>query len=410
MKQVLIIFKKEFKDVLRDKRAVFTMIGLPLILYPALFFIIFNVTKSQVAKAASKELHIAWYDYGQGERLEEKFSDELLIINQFDAYQQFRMMMDKGEKIDSFLTDLIRSEKLDGAIILDPSFDSLIDSLKSPTVTIYHKSTDDQGITRRRIQLKLEVFREEILRERYEATGLDESFVEVLNDNYKDISTEREQGGNIIGGILPYFFIIFCFMGSMYPAIDLAAGEKERGTIETILTAPASNLQILLGKMGVVVIAGIVSSMISFMGILFVVSSTDVIPSTILDTIYGFLQPGSLALVFLMLVPLAIFFASLLLSLSIYSKSYKEAQSLITPFIMVILVPAIIGMLPGTQLNYVTGLIPVLNVTLATKQIMAESVSFPLILETVISLLLLAIASLMFSIKWFSKESNILRA
>ena len=81
-----------------------------------------------------------------------------------------------------------------------------------------------------------------------------------------DIASQRERIGKSVGGFLPYIFVLMCFMGCMYPALDLGAGEKERATLETLLVAPVSKIQILLGKCGVIVLSGFASIANSFIG------------------------------------------------------------------------------------------------------------------------------------------------
>ena len=109
------------------------------------------------------------------------------------------------------------------------------------------------------------------------------------------------------------------------------------------------------------------------------------------------------------LISQIIFFAAILLTLSIYAKSFKEAQSIITPLNFMVIIPAFIGLMPGIKLNSVTALIPVLNVSLASKEILAGTISTGLLLETYLSLFVLAGISLYFCAQWFKREDIIFR-
>ncbi|MFW5707063.1 MAG: ABC transporter permease, partial [Bacteroidota bacterium] len=106
---------------------------------------------------------------------------------------------------------------------------------------------------------------------------------------------------------------------------------------------------------------------------------------------------------------LCIFFAGLLIPLTIYAKTFKEAQSIVTPLTFIVIIPAALGLIPGIEYNLVTALIPIVNITLATKEIIAGTIHIPYYLVTVGSLIGLAALSVVFCANWFGKETNILR-
>ena len=233
--------------------------------------------------------------------------------------------------------------------------------------------------------------------------------VEAVAVEEQDITPMKEKLGRTIGGLLPYLFVIFCFMGSMYPAIDLAAGEKERGTIETLLTAPVGRFQLLLGKFGVVVLTGLLSAAVSMIGLYVAVSQNPEMPQEMLSAVSSILDPGTILLVLSLLLPLAVFFAGFLLSLSFYAKSYKEAQSLISPLTLVVILPVAVGMIPGIELTPLTAMIPILNVSLATKEIIAGTISPGILAIVYVSLLTLAGLSLWLCSRWVDREETIFR-
>ena len=109
-----------------------------------------------------------------------------------------------------------------------------------------------------------------------------------------------------------------------------------------------------------------------------------------------------------LLLPLVIFFAGLMIPIAIYAKSFKEAQSIITPLNIVMVLPAMVGFFPGIELNLNTTLIPVVNVVLATKELIAGTLSLPYFLSVFGIMCLLALLSVLISYKQFGKESNIL--
>jgi len=202
---------------------------------------------------------------------------------------------------------------------------------------------------------------------------------------------------------------LFCFMGSMYPAIDLGAGEKERGTLETLLTAPVNRFHILIGKFGVVVLSGLVSAVVSMVGLYVGFKQSSELPPEFLELIVAILGKGNVVLILTLLVPLCVFFAGILLSLSMSAKGFKEAQSIISPLNIAIIVPAAIGLIPGVQMSYLTAMIPVLNVSLATKEIIAGTMQTGYLIVVYISLTIMALLSLYIASKRFTSESAIFR-
>jgi sodium transport system permease protein len=262
---------------------------------------------------------------------------------------------------------------------------------------------------KRRLNAVIKSFESALRDRRFKKLNLDVAIVNAVRLEEHDIASAKERIGKAIGGMVPYFFVIFCFMGAMYPAIDLAAGEKERGTMETLLTAPVSRFQILLGKFAVVVLTGMLSAAISVAGMYFAVLQFKEIPPELMQAITGILDVKTILLVLSLLLPLTVFFAAFLLSLSIFAKSYKEAQSLISPLTIVVILPVLVGMMPGLELDPVTAVIPVLNVSLASKEIIAGTIQPLLLAEVYLTLIALASLSLWGCARWFEREETIFR-
>ena len=110
-----------------------------------------------------------------------------------------------------------------------------------------------------------------------------------------------------------------------------------------------------------------------------------------------------------LLLPLTAFFAAAILGLSIHSKSFKEAQSTLTPLSIVVIVPVAIGLMPGIDLSVTTALIPVLNVSLATKEVIAGTIQPLHLTLSYISLIILASGGIAFCVKWFNREETLFR-
>ena len=215
--------------------------------------------------------------------------------------------------------------------------------------------------------------------------------------------------GELVGGFLPYIFIAFGFMGCMYPAIDLFTGEKERGTIETLLTTPVSRWKFLIGKMLVIILSGLMASFFALLGLFLSINFMDIIPDPeIMNVVNQILSIGFVLKLFLLLLPLTVFFAGIMIPIAVYTKTFKEAQSIIAPLNIIVLLPAMAGLFPGIELNVQTALIPILNIVLTTKGLIGGTIDYSLLILSFSVMVVLAGIAVAVSFKQFGKETNIL--
>ncbi|WAS96158.1 ABC transporter permease [Nannocystis punicea] len=399
----LVVFRKELRDTLRDRRTLVAMVVVPLLLFPLIMVGMAKFSQSRAAEARDKTLEVAVADAeagpgGRGSGLAEYLRQEpgLKITEVQDVIA---------------LPERVRSEELDAAIVVPAGYGAAVAAHQPAPVQLLHKSSDDFDIPRTRIEQALGRFEQKLLDERLRGLGIEPRSIDPIEVQRTDVVSSRELFGKLLGGLLPYMFIIFCFTGGMYPAIDLAAGEKERGTLETLLSSPASRLQIALGKFAVVTLTGFTSALLATVGMyVSVQQGVEGIPPAILSAIQSILAPGTIALVLALLLPLSVFFAAALLMLSLYARSYKEAMSVISPLMIVVVVPAAIALAPGVRLGPVTALVPVLNVSLATREIIAGTAEPLYLVLTFASLLLLAAGGMVACARWFSREDIVFRS
>jgi sodium transport system permease protein len=154
--------------------------------------------------------------------------------------------------------------------------------------------------------------------------------------------------------ILPYLMIVMCLAGAIYPAIDLTAGEKERGTLETLLSSPVARTHLVLGKGLVVLTASLATAALSISanGLAFLHPSGKFakLPLT--------LDPLALAGVCVVMIPLAVFFRRWPIAVGLFARSAKEANTYLQPMLLLAIVPAIVAALPGVDFNYAWRLFP----------------------------------------------------
>jgi len=396
MNIIFSIFKKELTDVLRDRRTLFFMIAMPVIVMPLIFIGSLKFQEYQNKKSEEKILNIALVN----ESGETKIRD--YILNQ------------KGvnliEDIDADSLEAgIKSDSLQGGLYIGKNFLNNISTNQMGAVEIYYKSSDLMSKAKKRINNALDQYKNEVVAGRLLRFDIDKNLLEPLQIIDKDMSTKKETIGKALGGLVPYMLVIFIFLGAMYPAIDLGAGEKERGSLETLLSSPATKFEITMGKLMVVSLTGLVSGLISVVGITAPMYFIDNIPDQIKSTVLEIISPFMIISVVFLMIPIAIFFASMLLSISFYARSFKEAQSLMGPLNIIIIVPLMLTLGPGIEIDHITALIPLINVGLLTKEILAGSVEPIFFIETLSSLLFFAAIGIRFSVYWFNKENTIFR-
>ena len=392
----LTIAKKELTDITRDRRTIIMMIVLPFVLIPGLFGVVYTIQSQQAEKATEQQMKVSFFGQEYAPELYQAFADldKAIILDQIPA-----------DSVDSY----IQNEYLDAAIYVNREYQESIDQNKQAPIIIKFKGTDSFGITRDRIKSLLTEQENQIITKRMNQLNLKPDIVKAYQIEYKDVASTQERLGKFAGGFLPYFFIIFGFMGAMYPALDLGAGEKERGTLETILSSPATRLDVVLGKFLVVMLAAITTAFIALGGMYFGIQTFPDIEPWVLEVVNVILSTKTVILMMSLIIPISAFFSALLLGLSIYAKSFKEAQSIVGPLNIAIIFPALIGTLPGIELNAITSLIPILNVSLASKDIIAGTINPWYMVEVYLSLIVLAGLAIVWCVNWFNRESTIFR-
>jgi sodium transport system permease protein len=397
VKKFWIVFRKEIIDTLRDRRTLLVMVLIPLLVFPLLMKIVSSVTSAQVKKSMEKQLVVATIEKGQASGLLDLFKEE----------KSFKLRSDLTEEA---IKSGIEKGEVDFGLVISPDFMTELAANRPGSLQLYYKGSDEGEMAKQRIDTLLTRFDEKILDERFLRLGLERSIARGIDIVKRDVATIKEKVGEKLGGLIPYLFILFCFMGSMYPAIDLAAGEKERGTIETLLVTPVSRTTIVAAKFAVVVAGGLLSVVLSLTGLLYTLKSMANLPDNFLSMFLSSFGPMTIVSILLLIIPLSVLFAAVMLSISIFSQSFKEAQNLIGPLNILVIVPAFIGMLPGVKLDALTAWIPILNVSLATKQLMMGQANTGLLAIVYGSSLLLALVALAFCSHWFNKESVLFRS
>ena len=391
MKTIFTVIKKELTDTLRDKKTLFSAIILPALAMPLLLLGVTKLQQNLMDKEESKQLKVALI--GAPKKVVSQFNDST-----FSLVENITL---------NGVTDSINNGSLDAVLEFDSDFQQKVSALGSGGLKLYYKSTN--LLVEKRIREKLDSYKASIMDERIQQLNISLETLEPISVSKIDIASPKEQIGKMIGGFIPYIFIIFCFMGCMYPALDLITGEKERGTIETLLTVPASRYKILIGKTITIALIGISAALMTIGGMFIGLKFIDGIPPDFLNAINDILGLKFIVMLFAMLIPLSVFFAGLLSAIVVRANSFKEAQSYVTPMTFLVIIPAMIALMPGVELNWQTVWIPILNIALATKEIIAGTIQSAHYIVVVCSLIVLAMVAVYLSLKQFSKETMVLK-
>lgn len=397
------VYQKELLELMRDKKTLMFVVLLPLLIFPLLFGLM-GLVMSNVSRQAEAEEHR--YVIIHAERAP-AFAEALFY------HKNFKKVETELTAVDD-LKQAIRDDKFDVAIVIPADFDLSAENLNQSKWQLIHNSSSQLDMISKYFNELLKTFSKKLQQDKLAGLGvsLDKmpAVLEPVTVERINTAESRENIGEKIGGFIAYLLVPLVLAGASYPAMDIGAGEKERGTLETLLICPISRTAIVLGKFFTVLTTGLVSAaltVISFGGWGYMIGSmagVDVVAKT-METL-GFID---LTLILALLLPLSAIFAALLLSLSIYARSYKEAQNYIGPVTMVVFMPLVVAILPGVELNWKTAMVPVLNVALSIKELVKGTIDYLLLAAVLGSTLLIAAAAIAFCVSWFQKEKVLFR-
>jgi sodium transport system permease protein len=389
---ILTIFGKEIKEVLRDKRMLYLVILLPFFLYPVLFTLIGKVGADQQDKLSSQKVTVLINPEGQGTPV-------------FDLLKADTTLELKTAAFDRAAIDTAKNTI---GVWVAPDYAQQIAASGSAKVTIYvDESKDVLSLRKEVIAARLQALNQQILGERLRQAQLSESLIQPLAVETENVATKEQLVGKVMGGFLPMIILMFIFVGCVYIAIDITAGEKERRTLQTLYSTTASKGEIIAGKFLAVASVGIVSAAMNILSLLVAMQIQVSLMSENANSLSFSVSPqGWLWLVVLVLLS-TVFLGALCLAVVLLANSYKEAQSYVSPMMMLILIPAMLSQMPGMELNASTALIPMLNISLAMGAVVKGAIDPGLMAMVVGMALLYALVALWLASRSFGNESVI---
>jgi sodium transport system permease protein len=297
--------------------------------------------------------------------------------------------------------DALRTGTLDAIVEVRPPEQS---ELGSARVRIVYDGAQDRSLRARAvIGNRLDEWNDSLLAARLDSLGLPRSAGAPLVVSDSSVATPTQMGGYALGRFLPMILILMTILGAFYPAVDLAAGEKERGTLEPLLTTPVPADEIVAGKFAAVSAIALASAMLNLVSMMLTFQS-GLFQFTEAAGLRFSLSPGVVLVIFGTLAMLAILFASLFLGVAVRSHSFKEAQNAVTPIYIASLLPAMLATVPGIDFTPTFALVPVGGVALLFRALAAGNAEMTPSIIAIGATIVYAMLALVFAVRAFGRE------
>jgi ABC-2 type transport system permease protein/sodium transport system permease protein len=236
------------------------------------------------------------------------------------------------------------------------------------------------------------------------SAGGSEAFLDPVHISTESVATQRQRGGWIMGQVVPVILVMMIITGAIYPAIDLTAGERERGTLESLMTTPVSVMQLVTGKFLVVATIAMITAVlnVSSIGATMYFGGMAQLMASELPVELPF---SALPLILVCMIPFAFLFAAILIAVCSFARSFKEAQNYVMPVIVCSLIPAFAVVIPTIQLEGIMLVIPVGNMVLLTRELFQGSYEWGSMAAVLLSTSLYAAAAIAIAARLFGKEA-----
>lgn len=388
------IFKKEILDIVRDRKSIFMMIVVPILLYPIIMVLLMGIMNSSINKMTSETITLGLSSAPNAEFVEivdsenaiREKEDTLGNIEIKTNIKDYKSELEKGE-IDAYIDNSIK----------DNDYKVIINS-----------ASDESGIKADAIFDVMNKYKRKMSEREIEKHGLDShQILEPIKYEKVDITNSAKKAGMLLGQVIPFILIIGVLFGSIYPAIDVMAGEKERGTLETLFSLPISNMELVIGKYMAVSASAILTSLLNIISMSctlgYFMKAESIYNPSMVHINYSVLG-GAVLITIVSVILFAQVVSALAMCVCSFAKTFKEAQNYITPLMLVIMVPAYISMIPNISLSRITATIPVVNISLLIKSVISLRANMKMVSLVLIVNLIFVLISLVLLSKIFNSE------
>ncbi len=355
---VKVMYAREMRAALRERTIIVNSILIPVLLYPFMLWAVFtgiSFVQGQTEGFVSRVVVTG------------SAADRPALMTELERNDHLQIE-DPGTLPDP--PDIaIREGRLDAVLALQPppaATPPVPGNLQA--LITYNGSSERSTAAKERLQRAVSEFRQGWLLAQAEALGVAETAWQSFTIDSRNVASGREMGGFLLGLMLPVFFVIMVAVGCFYPAVDATAGERERGTWETLMTVAADRSSIVASKYLYVATFGCVAGALNLLAM---VVSIRAILSPLLekeDVAIEFGLPlASLPLLLASAVLLAGFVAAGMMIFAAFARTFKEGQAMITPFYLLILLPVMFLQVPGIELTVPLAMVPIVNVTMMIR-------------------------------------------
>lgn len=393
---VWIVFSTEFTNTLRDRRTWLAMVVIPLLMVPVLLVAAPTALEGQLRSLEETPPRVALVGGSEA-------PDLVAFLRQSPQIEWVEVASPLSALADGDVKAILR---------IEPGAGERIAGEQTALVIIeYDASSQTSEITRARIQEVVSIYAQGVVSRRLEARGIHTDLLVPIQTEVRNVASEERLGGFFLAMVMPMMLAVWAALGGMYAAIDAVAGEKERGTLEPLLATPPSRSALVVGKYFTVVLTSVIASVIALAGI-YVAYLIKPEALTYGEVGVRFSMPlVNVLLVIATSVLLAAFFGAVQLVLSALARSFREAQSYISPMSIVVVIPGIFTQfLHPAEVSVGYYLVPVMNAIFLFKQALMNAIDWSQALVALVSSLGLVVLALRFAVRVFQKESVLFRS
>ncbi len=397
---------KELAETLRDRRTIATLILMPILVYPLMsvaFRTIFVAT--EVTSTSSSPLILGMENEDDAKRLDQLAVNGTALLTEASRNAApFGGQGDEGtsnpERIDvTIVPDVmaaIRSGRVDAGVRFVPPEEP---NLPLQVKVIFREDSARSEAIRNYIERRIRVLNVHLLQQRLAQVGQNPMLPVV------SAKTAVVQGSPMraaLPTLVPLMLLLMTITGAVYPAIDLTAGERERGTLEALVAAPVSRVEVLSAKFIAVLTVALLTATVNLVSMCITLISTGL-------GAFLFGSDGLTPMVFLkilgLLVLFASFFSAMLLAITSFARSFKEAQAYLIPLMLVSMAPGLATLMPDLQLTGPLGVAPLVNIVLLTRDVLANNVDYRAAVATIVSTLMYTAVAIALAAKIFGSDS-----
>jgi sodium transport system permease protein len=371
-----VLYAREMRAAVRERSIVVNSILVPLLLYPFILWVIVTGITFVQGQTEGFVSRIAFF--GDGSPAAEAIRDRIDATDQLDLREEPRELREA--------VAAVRTGQLDAVVATDTDLEApeLPGNLRLH-ITV-NASRERSAAASHRLQEVVAAYREEWLTAEATRRGVTPIDWHVFTIRAENVASGRQMGAFLLGLMLPLFFVIMVAVGCFYPAVDATAGERERGTWETLMTVAASRTSIVTSKYLYVATFGCVAGVLNLIAMAL---SMPVVLGPLLREEPGALEfavpLAGVPVIALGAILLAAFVAAGMMLFASFARTFKEGQAMITPFYMLVFMPALFLQVPGIEFSFVLAAIPVVNVAMMVREAIGGVFHWPQIAITIVT-------------------------